>query len=116
MSLFTAVLKDITEKTIPMTLAVPKRFNKPWFSETCIYAMKERYKVLEKFKREPTEDNLNAYRIARAIRPDEIHYQFLKLQLTFNDTHVGYSCWTICSNSENHRHIMSNQHQVLNTE
>ena len=26
-----------------------------------------------------------------------------------------YSYWTICSKSENHRHITSNQHQVLNT-
>ena len=26
-----------------------------------------------------------------------------------------YSCWVICSKSENYRHITSNQHQVLNT-
>ena len=33
MSLFTSILKDIAEETIPKTSAVPKRFNKPWFSD-----------------------------------------------------------------------------------
>ena len=42
------------------------RFNKPWFSDISKYAIKERNRVLEMFKREPTEGNLNAYRIARA--------------------------------------------------
>ena len=50
---------DIAEETIPKTMAVPKRFNKPWFSDICKHAIKEH-------KREPTDGNLNAYRIARA--------------------------------------------------
>ena len=66
MSLFTSILKDIAEETIPKTSAVPKRFNKPWFSNICKDAIKERNRALERFKREPTEGNLNAYRIARA--------------------------------------------------
>ena len=66
MSLFTSILKDIAEETIPKTSAVPKRFNKPWFSDMCKDAIKERNRAIERFKREPTEGNLNAYRIARA--------------------------------------------------
>ena len=66
MSLFTSILMDIAEKTIPKTSAVPKRFNKPWFSDICKDAIKERNRALERFKLEPTEGNLNAYRVARA--------------------------------------------------
>ena len=66
MSLFISILKDIAEQTIPKTSAVPKRFNKPWFSDTCKETIKERNRALERFIREPTEGNLNAYRIARA--------------------------------------------------
>ena len=66
MSLFTSILKDIAEETIPKTSAVPKRFNKPWFSDICKDAIKERNRALERFKREPTEGNLNDYRVARA--------------------------------------------------
>ena len=74
MSFFTSILKDIAEETIPKTSAVPKRFNKPWFSDICKDAIKERNRALEKFKREPTEGNLNAYRIARAkVRRDIRH-------------------------------------------
>ena len=79
MSFFTSILKDIAEETIPKTSAVPKRFNKPWFSDICKDAIKERYKtvkltVLERFKREPTEGNLNAYRIAKAKARRDIRH------------------------------------------
>ena len=66
MSLFTSILKNIAEETIPKISAVPKRLNKPWFSDICKDAIKERNRAHERFKREPTEGNLNAYRIARA--------------------------------------------------
>ena len=66
MSFFTSILKDIAEETIPKTSAVPKRFNKPLFSDICKDAIKERNRALERFKHEPTEGNLNAYRIASA--------------------------------------------------
>ena len=62
MSLFTSILKDIAEETIPKTSAVPKRFSKPLFSKIC----KECNRVLARFNHEPTEGNLNAYRISRA--------------------------------------------------
>ena len=65
-SLFASILKDIAEETIPKTSAVPKRFNNPWFSDICKDAIKERNRALETFKREPTEGNLNDYRVARA--------------------------------------------------
>ena len=63
MSFFTSILKDIAEETIPKTSAVPKRFNKPWFSDICKDAIKERNRALERFKREPTEGNLNVHLI-----------------------------------------------------
>jgi len=72
MSLFTSILKDIADETVPKTSAVPKRFNKPWFNDTCKNVIKERNRVLERFKREPTKDNLNSYRIARAKARREI--------------------------------------------
>ena len=66
MSLFTSILQDIAEETIPKTSAVPKCFNKTWFSDICKDAIKERNRALERFKREPTEGNLNSYRVAMA--------------------------------------------------
>ena len=74
MSLFTSILKDIAEETIPKTSAVPKRFNKPWFSDICKDAIKERNRALERFKLEPTEGNLNTYRIARAKARRDIRH------------------------------------------
>ena len=74
MSFFTSILKDIAEETIPKTSAVPKRFNKPWFSDICKDAIKERNRALERFKREPTEGKLNAYRIARAKAHRDIRH------------------------------------------
>ena len=72
MSLVTSILKDTAEETIPMTSAVPKRFIKPWLSDICKDAIKERNRALERFKREPTEGKLNSYRIARANKAAEI--------------------------------------------
>ena len=63
-----------TRKTIPKTSAVPKRLNKPWFSDLCKNAIKDRNRTLERFKREPTEGNLNAYRIARAKARRDIRH------------------------------------------
>ena len=74
MSLFTSILKDIAEETIPKTSVVPKRFNKPWFSDICKDAIKERNRALERFKREPSEGNLNAYCIARVKARRDIRF------------------------------------------
>ena len=65
--MFTFILKDFADKTIPKTLPVPKRFNKPWFSDICKDATKERNRALERFKRKPVEGSLKAYR-AKARR------------------------------------------------
>ena len=51
MSLFIFILKDIAEVII---------------SDICKDATKEHNRALKRFKRGPTEGNLNAYRIARA--------------------------------------------------
>ena len=61
MSLFTSILKDIADKTIPKTSAVPKCFNKPRMTDTCNDA------VLDMLKREPTRGNLDAYYIALLV-------------------------------------------------
>ena len=74
MSLFTSILKDIAEETIPKTLAVPKRFNKPCFSDICKNAIKDYNRAHERFKREPTKGNLNSYRIARAKARKDIRH------------------------------------------
>ena len=74
MSLFTSILKDIAEETIRKTSEVPKRSNKPLFSDICKDAIKERNRALERFKLEPTEGNLNTYRIARAKARRDIRH------------------------------------------
>ena len=71
---FTSILKDIVEKYIPNTSAVPKRFNKPWVTDTCKDVIKERTRAFERFKREPTRANLDAYRIARAKARRDIRH------------------------------------------
>ena len=65
MSLFTSILKDIAEETIPKTSAVPKHFNKPWFSDICKDAIKEQNRALKRFRHESIVGNLNAYHIAK---------------------------------------------------
>ena len=74
MSLFTSILKDIAEETIPKTSAVPKRSNKLWFSDICKDAIKECNRAFERFKLEPTKGNLNTYRIARAKARRDIQH------------------------------------------
>ena len=49
MPLFTSILKEIAEETIPKTSAVLKRFNKPWISDLCKDAIKERNMALERY-------------------------------------------------------------------
>ena len=70
----TSILKDTAEETIRKTSAVPKRFNKPWFSDICKDAIKECNRALEMFKRESTEGNLKTYRIARAKARRDIRH------------------------------------------
>ena len=68
MSLFTSILNDIAEKTIP-------KYQQASINH-CKDAIKESNGALERFKRDPTvtEGNLNAYRLARAkARRDILH-------------------------------------------
>ena len=78
MSLFISILKDIAEQTIPNTLAVPKHFNKAWFSDRCKDTIKECNRVLEQFRCEPTRGNLDAYHIARAKARRDIQHSIKK--------------------------------------
>ena len=73
-SLFTSILKDIADETIPKTSAVPKCFNKAWFADICKDAIKECNRALERFKRKPTEGNPNVYRIVRAKARRDIRH------------------------------------------
>ena len=63
---FTNILHNIAEKTIPKTSTNPKRFNKPWFNDDCKEAIKARKQVLREFNTNPTQDNLNKFRVFRA--------------------------------------------------
>ena len=58
-----------------------------------------------------------AYRVSLSLRI-ESHCQ-LPIAEVYSDKATAdvrlYSYWTICSQSENQRHITSNQHKVLNT-
>ena len=67
-------MKDIEEEIIHKIFAVPKRFNKPSFFDICKDVIKERNRALERFKRELTEGNLDAYRIARAKARRDIRH------------------------------------------
>ena len=69
-----SILKDIAEKPISKTSAVLKHFNKAWFTDICKDAIKERNRALERFKREPTGGNLDAYRVARAKARTDIRH------------------------------------------
>lgn len=66
MSLFASNLKTIADVTIPKTSAVPKRARKPWFNTNLKRLLNERNRALARFKREPTQENLSAYKIAKA--------------------------------------------------
>jgi hypothetical protein len=63
---FTDTLYDVAKQCIPKSNPNPKKPEKPWFTEECKKAVKARKKALKKFKRQPTQYNLQRYRIKRA--------------------------------------------------
>ena len=65
-SLFSDTIIDIATQTIPKTSANSKCIPKPWFNTECLKAVKARKNALQKFSTEPTTENLNKYRSARA--------------------------------------------------
>ena len=63
---FTSILHTIAEKTIPKTSAVPRKLNKPWWTEECQEVYNNRKKALNNFKKHPTTEKLNIYKIKHA--------------------------------------------------
>ena len=63
---FTDVLISIAEETVPKTSTTPKRIKIPWFDDDCKKAIKDRKKAQRKFYRQPTQENLTSFKIARA--------------------------------------------------
>ena len=67
---FTSTLHNIAEKTIPKTSTVPRKLHKPWWTDECQEAYKNRKKALNELKKNPTEVKLNKFKLeyARARR------------------------------------------------
>ena len=63
---FASILINIAEETVPKTATKSKKAKKPWFTEDCKTAIKQRKGALQQFNNRPTHDNLNNYRIFRA--------------------------------------------------
>ena len=64
---FTAILVDAATGSIPRTAMSPERLTKPWFNQACKDAIKQRKKALHRFQAQPTLNNLQNYKIQRAI-------------------------------------------------
>ena len=63
---FASILRNIAEETIPKTATKSKKAKKPWFTDDCKNAIKQRKGALRQFNNRPTHDSLNNYRIFRA--------------------------------------------------
>ena len=63
---FASILINIAEETVPKTVTKSKKAKKPWFTEDCKTAIKQRKGALRQFNNRPTHDNLDNYRIFRA--------------------------------------------------
>ena len=62
---FTNSLINIAYKTIPKTTTSSKH-NNPWFTEECKIMIRERQRILRKFKINPSSENIDKYRQQRA--------------------------------------------------
>ena len=63
---FASILINIAEETVPKTETKSQKAKKPWFTEDCKTAIKQRKGALRQFNSRPTHDNLNNYRNFRA--------------------------------------------------
>ena len=63
---FASILINIAEETVTKTSTKSKKANKPWFTDDCKTAIKQRKGALRQFNNRPTLNNLNNYRIFRA--------------------------------------------------
>ena len=59
---FTETLISIANETIAKTSASNKH-STPWFNDDCITAIRQRKAALRKFNKEPTTNNLNAFKL-----------------------------------------------------
>ena len=60
--IFTSCLHSIAEMTIPKTSPISKSKHKPWWSDDCQEAKTNRLKALRKFRKSPTQTNLDIVR------------------------------------------------------
>ena len=58
---FASILIDIAEETVPKTATKSQKAKKPWLTEDCKTAIKQRKGALRQFNNRPTHDNLNNY-------------------------------------------------------
>jgi ribonuclease HI len=71
---FTATIIKAATQSIPKTHASPKNITKPWFNDMCKTAIKDRKKALHRFQAQPTDTNLQNYKIQRAITRRTIRF------------------------------------------
>ena len=62
---FSASLIDAAMQTIPKTGPSSRRVDKPWYSEACNLAIKNRRKTLHRLEDQLDNSNLQAYRILK---------------------------------------------------
>jgi ribonuclease HI len=63
---FTDILLGIAKECIPQTSLNPRRPSKPWFDAACKNAIKDRKKRLASYIKNPSQENLTLFKIARA--------------------------------------------------
>ena len=63
---FTAKLLDIAAQTIPTSSTNPKHVSKPWFTDACKEAIKNRKAALKAFNSQPSPQNLDLFKMSRA--------------------------------------------------
>ena len=66
-AVFSDVLRDIASVCIPQTSTVPRRLCRPWFTDECRVAIRQRKRALRVFKRFPTPENLQRVKRSRAF-------------------------------------------------
>ena len=62
----TASIIEAANEAIPKSSTKSRHVNKPWFTDDCKRAVRQRKKALDKFTHQPTHANLVDYRAARA--------------------------------------------------
>ncbi|WP_135568272.1 reverse transcriptase family protein, partial [Solemya elarraichensis gill symbiont] len=63
---FSEEILNAALQTIPRTSGMPARKHRPWFDTACKAAIAKKKKALRKFKKSPTQSNLEEFRLFRA--------------------------------------------------